>query len=495
MTGIEKLRKLASMWTYDGRVMIEQKKLSDIADQIERETEEESGRLYDMRLAEETDVCEAFGIESVDDPLASLRRHVEGLNDTIENLRLELCEARRGDARDPAADVSMSAYDLLPPDEREAIAWVRDHGGLDAVRAQMINLRVAIGETCARAGVEHTGETVRDAQAIWRKLDWYKARLGESVQRVAYERHLARRQRQIDESHAALRRRNKLIAELEAKVRVRERANDELNEELNAMRPRLIPEGMEWPRYEDGEPVRIRDDFACWCGEVHEVASVTLRDGRSIINESQPHSFVVSDGPFTAHGKRVKRPAPKVLDADGAEIRKGDTVYFVDGTHPIEVINIYPEQDSCPVKIKKSYDGATCYSCTDPQKLTHRAPVLSADGLPLREGETVYRTNSTTAFVVDDIMAREDGADVVRLKGGAWHLPQDLTHERPEIDSWEKWREDFVKIACDYFNPKAPTGYKCKTCPIHDKRKLASECIQLKGDDLERRAKELAGGA
>ena len=37
---------------------------------------------------------------------------------------------------DPAADVSMSAYDLLPPDERGAIAWVRERGGLDAVKAR-----------------------------------------------------------------------------------------------------------------------------------------------------------------------------------------------------------------------------------------------------------------------------------------------------------------------------------------------------------------------
>ena len=35
---------------------------------------------------------------------------------------------------DPAEDVSMSAYDLLPADEREAIAWVREHGGLENVR-------------------------------------------------------------------------------------------------------------------------------------------------------------------------------------------------------------------------------------------------------------------------------------------------------------------------------------------------------------------------
>ena len=39
-----------------------------------------------------------------------------------------------------------------------------------------------------------------------------------------------------------------------------------LKEEIEAMRPRLMPEGMEWlveawPRFEDGWPVRFLDDF------------------------------------------------------------------------------------------------------------------------------------------------------------------------------------------------------------------------------------------
>ena len=72
----------------------------------------------------------------------------------------------------------------------------------------------------------------------------------------------------------------------------------------------------------------------------------------------------------------------------------------------------------------------------------------AADGRPLREGETVYLTDSPTAFVIDDIMTREDGATVVHLKDGAWHRPQDLTHERP--DSWERLEEDATLAPLDY---------------------------------------------
>lgn len=35
---------------------------------------------------------------------------------------------------DPGDDVSVSAYDLLSEDDRDALAWVREHGGLDALR-------------------------------------------------------------------------------------------------------------------------------------------------------------------------------------------------------------------------------------------------------------------------------------------------------------------------------------------------------------------------
>lgn len=64
-----------------------------------------------------------------------------------------------------------------------------------------------------------------------------------------------------------------------------------------------------------------------------------------------------------------------------------------------------------------------------------RPAVLAADNEPLEVGQTVWMTDSPTAFVVDDIMTREDGATVVHLKDGAWNLPQYLTHKRPVLDA------------------------------------------------------------
>ena len=76
--------------------------------------------------------------------------------------------------------------------------------------------------------------------------------------------------------------RNERIAELKSMIDVRERANQQLNDELNAMRQRLMPEGMEWPRFEDGRQVKFRDEGVDVHGElrVHQ-----RRNGRHVVGE------------------------------------------------------------------------------------------------------------------------------------------------------------------------------------------------------------------
>ena len=396
----------------------------DIADQIERETEEQSARLYDMRIGEEMDVYELFGVEPVDDPLTSLRRHVENLNDTIENLRLEL-----GEARDPAADVSMNAYDLLPQEDRDAVAWVRDHGGLDAVKRR------------------------------WECLSYY----ADPVPRSYAERRIAARQRQIDESHAALRRRNARIAELNARVENQRSSLDGLVAVIDEMRPRLMPEGMEWPVYEDGEPVKFGDVVSDG-DETGRVYYVTFDTVNPVIigftdetPDQDPGTWLevsVSDG------ERVKRPATKVLDADGVEIDVGDDLYSVEGSLKFHVSHVDRINGKIATDAMFSLD-----KWADPKMYTHRAPVLAADGRPLREGETVYHVADGRACVVREV--REGGAVVEPEDGrpcGRCRADY-LTHERP--DSWERLWMDM--------HPADET-----------------ECVGLDRDEFVRRAKALA---
>lgn len=87
---------------------------------------------------------------------------------------------------------------------------------------------------------------------------------------------------------------------------------------VEEIKKRLMPEGMSWPVFEDGEPVRIGDKFECWCGEEHVVGSVSFRGSCAVLNMSHAHTFVVGHGPETVHGKRVKRPESRERLEDDA---------------------------------------------------------------------------------------------------------------------------------------------------------------------------------
>ena len=273
----------------------------------------------------------------------------------------------------PEDMTTCSAYDPISEDDREALRWVRDQGGLDAVETQWDN--------CTQL-----------ADAVIYALCPYGLPDGEG--------------------------------------------NEYIMDELSK---RLMPEGMEWlieawPRFEDGEPVRFSDDFERY-GEESVVSFATMySDGSFALN-------------FRAYskGEHVNRPAPKVLDADGVEIRVGDTVYFVDARtfdheyNEYVVTNIRTKPGLTPIEVKNSHNG---YNYGYPEDFTHR--VLAADGLPLREGEKPYRVDNGKQVEIRRIdPSNGESCVFVGVDGrsyGYWLLPDQLTHERPE--SWERLEED-----------------------------------------------------
>lgn len=90
-----------------------------------------------------------------------------------------------------------------------------------------------------------------------------------------------------------------------------------------------------WPRFEDGKPVMVGDRFID-----HKVNERTVR---SVIVNDDGVELRTFDGTFDWHetGERVKRPAPKVLDADGVEIKVGDSMYVANnGDGPYIVCDI-----------------------------------------------------------------------------------------------------------------------------------------------------------
>ena len=176
---------------------------------------------------------------------------------------------------------------------------------------------------------------------------------------------------------------------------------------------------------------------------------------------------------------KAEPPAPKVLDADGEEIRVGDTVRSTRDTESGTVVYAYPPGDDGQPSVKV---GALWYHASD---LTHRAPVLAADGKPLRDGETAYRLDGGSMVQIDMVF---DADCVVCLKPDTGdelgHFEaRELTHERP--DSWERLEKDIDDGPCVYFGRKS-----CVDCPGNGRN--GCEGQKAKARDLVRRAKALA---
>ena len=335
----------------------------------------------------------------------------------------------------------------------------------------------------------------------WECLSFY----AEPVPRSYAERSIASRQRQIDESHAALRRRNERIAELERELdelddicdgmSVKDTLEEALNlcatigcepssavgEELiwalgectDIVSKRLMPEGMEWMLWDDGRPVTYDD-------APDDVVGVYLAlDGSGYALMTDLPAQLMSEP-----SERVKRPA-KVLDADGVEIREGDEVWTDYGDGPWTVTSITTDH-AWHVHGESDELGSLDMP---PSTLTHRAPVLAADGKPLREGETVYHVNSGIEYSVRSVT--NGGAHLSKGdKSGGYCQADYLTHERPVVDTWERLEEDADALAEAEINGEGSFNTANDYCTRHGLKD--GTVWVLVAQDLVRRAKALA---
>lgn len=174
-----------------------------------------------------------------------------------------------------------------------------------------------------------------------------------------------------------------------------------------------------WPRYEDGEYVWFGDEVD---NMRSTVIAVEFFDGAITLSSDFDHLHL-------SFGERVKRPAPKVLDADGVEIKVGDTVWIIS-------------------------------ALTDTPDEPHEVIGINRWGEVLLE----FHTEGSTG-----------------LKG------EYLTHARP--DSWERLEEDMQKSACAYFGYQDKACDEGDGCPARG----GLDCSNRKTADLIRRAKALAG--
>lgn len=253
---------------------------------------------------------------------------------------------------------------------------------------------------------------------------------------------------------------------------------------------RVMPEGMEWPRFEDGEPVRFCDVVSDGY-ETGRVYYVTFDTVNPVIigfadetPDQDPGTWLevsVNDG------ERVKRPAPKALDADGVEIRVGDTVCGTRDIEPMRVVDTDSRECGFKrIKCEKEGEGFFFY-CAD--ELTHKLPVIAADGKPLREGEHVYHVETGAELVVKELPKPGEYQAVVVFAPPASHLtsfdPDQLTHEQP--DSWDRLMDDATQHPWYYCRQ-----HGVETDAVSPDADLA-EVVTPFAQDLVRRAKKLAG--
>lgn len=440
MTGIERLRELVdgispitalcgvTKSSYD-RSHIEtvgarlRDFLADIADQIEREQGERVSRVRILAVVTKME-RHVLGHEGMEDsPVARWARELRGALDA---------------GRDPA-------------DERDAIAWVREHGGI---------------------------AYVKDAWNVRRNLDRQLEKAQAKVERQ--QRHIESIQSKLSERREHIENiandvRNQCLA-FGVDVSECDDEFDMLHDLNEALSKRLMPDGMEWPRFEDGEPVRCGDE-ALLFDRPQKVGFIQFFDNGIFLQSDD------NDQQFS-YGERVKRPAPKVLDADGVEVEVGDDLYTVEGMIKFHVSAIDKKSGRIATEAMFALD-----KWADPKMYTHRAPILAADGEPLEAGQTVWDVDGHGPLVVRALPS--EGEQLVVLDNGGtnfYRYPEKLTHERP--DSLDRLAEDIGAMVVAWRSNR----------DLFDAQEAAAGCIGENTlgaalDDLVRRVKALAGGA
>lgn len=133
---------------------------------------------------------------------------------------------------------------------------------------------------------------------------------------------------------------------------------------------RALPDGMEWPRFEDGELVKVGDEVE-YKGETMRVYLATFDAAGWALWCSREGI----DGRFSgSYGERVKRPTHKVLDADGVPIEVGDTVYLRGNGREGKVVGFYEDEGETWVSVSYELGSDRMTVNTDCKALTHERP-------------------------------------------------------------------------------------------------------------------------
>jgi|GEM_PF-2532399 len=278
----------------------------------------------------------------------------------------------------------------------------------------------------------------------------------------------------------------------------RDKAMQELRQLKSEVEGRLMPEGMEWllevwPRWSNGDYCKFGD---WWKSEKYGESKPKQLKKLAIYSPEQLREWGQDDGDNFGYEwdfvrpsdpkhrpDKVEPPEHSVLASDGEPLEVGQAVWEVDGTgHPFKVVSIRPSTGRAmePTVVTCDVGDGTSEHIL-PSQLTHERPVLDVSGIPIKVGDTVFRTSDGREFEVTGV----DGEFEIRVKDesmdvGVWAAPCWFTHAKPEFpDSWERIEEDAML---------SPHSYIC-ACGKHDDAMPKSVQMSI---DLVRRCRALA---
>ena len=134
-------------------------------------------------------------------------------------------------------------------------------------------------------------------------------------------------------------------------------------DDLRVLADRIDREMMELPKDADGEPIRVGDVLYS-SGNECRVVSITVKSNEACVGvHTDEGAFLPSVNP-----KYLSRKKPEVLDADGAPIKVGDTVYCNGEDKPLMVSHIVDSTKVALIADRVSYFMA------NPSRLSHECP-------------------------------------------------------------------------------------------------------------------------
>lgn len=189
------------------------------------------------------------------------------------------------------------------------------------------------------------------------------------------------------------------------------------------------------PRFEDGTPLKNGDEIEYY-GRAEKVVSYLVCDTtRDDVDYGMRHAYATLHLKCGAShnvplGEPLKRPIPKVYDADGVAYEKGQTVYTLDSDIKMTVLIVDTNFDLEPV----IQTNAGRYK---PDQLTHEQPVFDADNKRIKVGDTVWHVGTGAKHLVEELTG--DGGIYIDRSSLTWSGDM-FTHREP--DSLEKLLDD-----------------------------------------------------